>query len=152
MPLYLLLAAPLLAAVIALMPSRHARATGRVSVWLSLLPIGAAGWLWREVARGAPVSAAGDLLRADALSVLLISCVTVVAALAAWLGPGGWGREDLEARQIRRFVIFSNLFALTMLAAVVSNNVGLMWVAIEGTTIVSAVLIPLRLGKSSVEA
>jgi hydrogenase-4 component F len=152
MPLFLLLGAPLLAAVIALSPSRYARATGGVSVWLSLVPIGAAGWLWREVGQGAPVSVAGDLLRADALSVVLISCVSIVAALAAWLGPGWWGREDLQAYQIRRFVVFSNLFTLTMLAAVASNNVGLMWVAVEATTIVSAVLIPLRVGKSSVEA
>jgi hydrogenase-4 component F len=152
MTLILLLGAPLLAAMIALLPSRLAPVTGRVSVWLSLVPIGAGGWLWMEVGQGATVSVAGDLLRADALSVVLISCVSIVTAVAAWLGPGLWGREDLHAGQVRRFVIFSNLFTFAMLAAVVLNNVGLMWVAIEATTIVSAVLIPLRLSKSSVEA
>ena len=39
-----------------------------------------------------------------------------------------------------------------MLAAVLVANVGLMWVAIEATTIVSALLIPLRVTKASVEA
>ena len=42
--------------------------------------------------------------------------------------------------------------ASRVLAAVTVANVGLMWVAIEATTIVSALLIPLRLTKSSVEA
>jgi hydrogenase-4 component F len=152
MPLFLLLGAPLLAALIALMPARLALATGRVSAWLSFVPLGAAGWLWMDVDQGATVSAAGDVLRADALSVVLISCVTIVATLAAWLGPGSWGQEDLDARQVRRFIIFSNLFTFTMLAAVALNNVGLMWVAIEATTIVSAVVVPLRLSKASVEA
>src|SRR5438093_11256888 len=39
-----------------------------------------------------------------------------------------------------------------MLFAVSTNNVGFMWIAIEATTITSAVLIPLHLSKASVEA
>ena len=45
-----------------------------------------------------------------------------------------------------------NLFAFTMLCAVTTNNVGLMWVAIEATTITSAMLIALDVSKASVEA
>ena len=54
--------------------------------------------------------------------------------------------------QARRFSIFMNAFALTMLLAVTTNNVGFMWVAIEATTITSALLIPLHRTKASVEA
>jgi hydrogenase-4 component F len=39
-----------------------------------------------------------------------------------------------------------------MLAAVTANNVAVMWVAIEATTIASALLIPLTVSKASVEA
>ncbi len=39
-----------------------------------------------------------------------------------------------------------------MLLAVSANNVGLMWIAIEATTIFSALIIPLKLSKTSVEA
>ena len=91
-----------------------------------------------------------DLLRADALSALLAACVSVVTVLAAWLGPG-LERDD-EPRRARRFQIFVNLFAFTMLCAVTTNNVGLMWVAIEATTITSAMLIALDVTKASVEA
>ena len=91
-----------------------------------------------------------DVLRADALSALLAACVSLVTVLAAWLGPG-LGRGD-EPRRARRFQIFVNLFAFTMLCAVTTNNVGLMWVAIEATTITSAMLIALDVTKASVEA
>jgi len=52
----------------------------------------------------------------------------------------------------RRFTIFQNAFALTMVAAVTAHNVALMWVAIEASTIVSAMAIPLHPTKGSVEA
>jgi hydrogenase-4 component F len=74
----------------------------------------------------------------------------VVTALAAWLGPGLSPEDD--PRRTRRYQIFVNLFAFTMLFAVTTNNVGLMWVAIEATTITSALLIPLDVTKASVEA
>jgi len=97
-----------------------------------------------------PVAGPDDVLRADALSTLLAFCVSVVGALAAWLGPGlgdGW-----NGGQARRFRIFANLFTVTMLFAVTTDNVGFMWVAIEATTITSALLIPLHASKASVEA
>ena len=39
-----------------------------------------------------------------------------------------------------------------MLFAVTANNVGIMWIAIEATTIISALLIPLHVTQASVEA
>src|SRR3970282_2480591 len=42
--------------------------------------------------------------------------------------------------------------ALTMLVAVTPTSVALMWVAIEATTIASAIVIPLKRTKASVEA
>jgi hydrogenase-4 component F len=77
--------------------------------------------------------------------------VSVVGALAAWLGPG-LGDDGWDAGQARRFRIFANLFTFTMLFAVTTDNVGFMWVAIEATTITSALLIPLHASKPSVEA
>ena len=78
--------------------------------------------------------------------------MSVVGALAAWLGPGMGGDDGYDGAQARRFRIFANLFTFMMLFAVVSNNVGFMWIAIEATTITSAMLIPLHVTKASVEA
>ena len=147
----LLLGPPLLAAALALVAVPFRPAVAWVNAVLSLVSLGAAFALGYQVVGGeALVAGWQDILRADALSALLAVCVTIVTALAAWLGPGLEGGD--EPRRARRYQIFVNLFAFTMLCAVTTNNVGLMWVAIEATTIASAMLIALDVSKASVEA
>jgi hydrogenase-4 component F len=149
----MLLGPPLLGALLAAAVRPYRRFVGWTSAVLSLSSIGAAVTLWRHVLAGDVVtSGPGEFLRADALSTLLALCVSMVGALAAWLGPGLASGEDYDAAQTRRFRIFGNLFTFTMLFAVTSNNVGFMWIAIEATTITSAMLIPLHVTKASVEA
>ena len=146
-----LLGPPLLAALLALVTVPFRQTVGWVNAALSLVSLGAAVALGHQVlADGAVVAGWQDVLRADALSALLAACVSVVTVLAAWLGPG-LDRSD-EPRRARRFQIFANLFAFTMLSAVTTNNVGLMWVAIEATTLASAMLVALDVSKASVEA
>jgi hydrogenase-4 component F len=70
----------------------------------------------------------------------------------AMLPWAGMGKEPADTGRARVFRIFGSLFTLAMLVAVTINNVALMWVAIEATTIVSAILIPLHRSKASVEA
>ena len=148
----LLLLPPLAAAGIAAV-SRPARAVGWTGAVLGLLPLGAAIVLCARVhEHGAVALGGGDILRADALSALFASCVAFVAALSGWLGPSLAAHGEGAAAQCRRFQIFANLFAFTMLLAVLTSNVGIMWVAIEATTLTSAVLIPLRVTRASVEA
>jgi hydrogenase-4 component F len=92
------------------------------------------------------------LWRVDALSALLALCIAFVALMATLLGQrvGHPDREELS--RTRSFWIFTNAFVFTMLIAVTIQNVALMWVAIEATTITSAMLIPLTRTKASVEA
>ncbi len=149
----LLLGPPLLAALLAVAVRPYRRVVGWVNALLSLMSVGAAVTLWGQVLAGdVPTSGPGEFLRADALSTLLSLCVSAVGALAAWLGPGMGENDGYDAAQTRRFRIFGNLFTFTMLFAVTSNNVGFMWIAIEATTITSAMLIPLHVTKASVEA
>jgi hydrogenase-4 component F len=148
-----LLGPSLLSAVLALFIRPYRVWVGAANAALSLVSLGAAFALAGRVLAGeVPAWGSGEILRADALSALLALCVTFVAALAAWLGPGLGSDEGLDGTRVRRFRIFANLFAFTMLAAVTTNNVAVMWVAIEATTITSAVLIPLHVTKASVEA
>jgi hydrogenase-4 component F len=144
---------PLLAALLALLVVPYRRWIGWANGVLALVSVGAAVALWGDVLGGEiPAAGRGEFLRADALSTLLALCVSFVTALAAWLGPGLARDDGYEPAQARRFRVFANLFAFTMLVAVITNNVGLMWISIEATTITSAVLIPLHLTKASVEA
>ena len=149
----MLLGPPLCAALLALVVTPYRRLVGWANALLSLLSLGAVVALWRHVLAGDVLtSGPREFLRADALSTLLALCVSVVGALAAWLGPGMGADDGYDPAQARRFRIFGNLFTFTMLFAVVSNNVGFMWIAIEATTITSAMLIPLHVTKASVEA
>ncbi|MBI3960680.1 MAG: hypothetical protein HY328_17865, partial [Chloroflexi bacterium] len=156
-----LLVPPLVAALVAVVVRPYRALVGWLSALLSLVPLAAAILFARQIAAGLPAPTWGikldsmgleDFLRVDSLTVLLLLCVTAVAALTLFLSPGLSGESQYDARQLRRYFVFVNLFIGAMLLAVSANNVGLMWVAIEATTIFSAFLIPLQLNKASLEA
>jgi hydrogenase-4 component F len=131
---------------------RSPRLSGWLAAVAALVSLGSGVWLWRNaLTSGATVAGPDTLFRVDGLSALIACCIAVVCGLA--MAPGG----GVDARHLGidgapRFRLFGSLFALAMLVAVVINNVALMWVAIEATTIVSAILIPLHRTKASVEA
>jgi len=149
----LLLLPPLLASLLAIVVRRDTKWVGWATVLLNGIALAASVWLcagilWRQSA----VPPDNDFWRFDALSGLLALCITGVTFIASMFGPGLDGADHYEPAQIRRFRIFVNAFALTMLLAVTTNNVGFMWVMIEATTITSALVIPLHRTKASVEA
>jgi hydrogenase-4 component F len=148
-----LLAPPLVAAIVAALMRPYRAWVGAAGALLSLLSLAAALRLAMRVLGGAtPAWGPSEMMRVDALSALLALCVAFVGALAAGLGPGLGRDEHYGPGQARRFRIFSSVFVFTMLAAVTANNVAVMWVAIEATTIASALIIPLTASKASVEA
>jgi len=154
MNFFLLLVPPLLAAVLALVVRPYRVFVGWINALLSLIPLGAALQFAAQAIAGndALTFGPGDMLRADSLSALVMVCVTAVAALTLFLSPG-LGRDSVySARQLRRYHYAINLFIAAMLLAVSANNVGILWIAVEATTIFSAFLVPLTLTQASVEA
>jgi hydrogenase-4 component F len=152
-PFLALLLPPLLAAAAALVLPPRRRLASVLHGGLGLVSLLAALRLVALVLDGGtPTWGPTVIFRVDALSALLAVCVAFVAALAALLGPGFGREEHYMPPQVRRFRVFASLFAFTMLVAVTANNVGVMWIAIEATTIASAVIVPLTLSKASVEA
>ena len=132
------------------------RRSHRLAAWLTaaagVASAASATRLWLNALRGeATVVGSGALFRVDGLSALIACCIAAVAGLAMLPGSG-IEKSDAGPDGARRFRIFGSLFALAMLVAVTINNVALMWVAIEATTIVSALLIPLHRSKASIEA
>ncbi len=147
-----LLAPPMASAILALSVRTHRRWIAWTAAVLSLVSCAAAVVLCARVVDGDTVVDDVLHLRADALSAVLALPVAFVSALAAWSAPGLRADGEYEPFQLRRFTIFTSVFALAMLVAVTTDNVGFMWIAIEATTIASAVLIPLHITKASVEA
>jgi len=127
---------------------------GWLNALLSLLSLGAALAFASHAAHGgeALVFGPGELLRADSLSALLMVCVAAASTLTLFLSPGVGTETNYMQAQLRRYQLLINLFIFSMLLAVSANSVAIMWVALEATTIFSALLITLTRSKTSVEA
>jgi hydrogenase-4 component F len=86
---------------------------------------------------------AGSLLRVDALSVVFLVATTFLYGATAIFAGGYLHLANSAAgrRYGRRFYAGLNLFCWSMVAAPLVNGLALLWVAIEITTVVSALLV-----------
>ena len=107
-----------------------------------------------RVWNGAVLTAGGELFRVDALSALMIVIVTFLGAIAALYAIGYIRAElnDAPLSRARLFFALFHLFIFTMLVAVTTDNLGIMWIAIEGTTLATVFLVNLRHTRTSLEA
>lgn len=96
---------------------------------------------------GGDVVAAGGLLRADALSAWMLTVIGAVALVATW-GGGTAGTGRAAARQTALVCAFLGTMALAVLA----DDIGVMWVAVEATTVTTAFLVGHSRGRGALEA
>ena len=92
----------------------------------------------------------------DTLSVFFIFVIAVVVFASA-LYSIGYIKKDVEKgiiseKKARFYYLFFNLFCCSMFFVPSVNNLGMLWVAIEMTTLVSAFLVGFYNKKESVEA
>ncbi|MHB8245990.1 MAG: proton-conducting transporter transmembrane domain-containing protein [Acidimicrobiales bacterium] len=85
----------------------------------------------------------GSLLRVDALSVVFLIATTFLYAATAVFAGGylNLAQSPAGTRYGRRFYAGLNLFCWSMVAAPLVNGLALLWVAVEITTVVSALLV-----------
>ena len=109
-----------------------------------------------DIVHGKPMSALGGVLRADALSAFMVIVIGVIATLSTWQGVRYLGAEIAAGRCTRRhaalYSVLVQAFVATMLLAVLAANLGVLWVAIEATTVVTTFLVGHRRTRSSLEA
>ncbi|MBI4939741.1 MAG: hydrogenase [Actinobacteria bacterium] len=98
---------------------------------------------------GAAVVTAGGLLRVDPLAGYLLVVVGAVALTATW---GGLSPGRARSRRGGRYTALVCLFLTAMVLAVVADDLGVTWVAVEGTTITTAFLVGFAGGRRAVEA
>ncbi len=148
MSLIVLLLAPLAGAALL---GRAAGAAARAAHAATLAAtLGAAVTVVVGVARAGTVTALDGLLRADALSAWMVGLIGIVAPLAGTEVLGGL--HGGGAADSRRFYPLFHLFVFTMLLAVTTDDLGLMWVAVEGTTLASVFLVNFHRTRASLEA
>jgi len=100
--------------------------------------------------------ALGGLLRVDALTVTMLIVIGVVATLATWAGIGYLDAElahdHTDLRGARAYGALIAAFLAAMVVAVCANNIGVIWVAIEATTVITAFLVGHRRTRGALEA
>jgi hydrogenase-4 component F len=100
--------------------------------------------------------ALGGLLRADALTATMLIVIGVVGTLATWASIGYVDAElahgHTDTRGARLYGILTPAFLAAMVLAVCANNIGIVWVAIEATTVATAFLVGHRRTRTALEA
>ncbi|GAY12916.1 proton-conducting transporter membrane subunit [Pseudonocardia sp. N23] len=131
------------------------RPSAPVAVVSAVLCLAAAVLLARLVVDDGPVMVAG-LLRVDALSAFMLIVIASVATIVALATPAHLATElaagRIDRRDARRHAVLVQAFLAAMTLAVLAADLGVVWVAVEATTIVTAFLVGQRRTRAAVEA
>lgn len=131
------------------------RATAGVAAASAALSLLVAVALAAAVLARGPV-AVGGLLRADAAGAFMVLVIALVAVLVAVATPAHLATETaagrLWPRTATRHVVLVQVFLAAMVLAVLAADLGVLWVAIEATTVVTAFLVGQRHTRAAVEA
>jgi hydrogenase-4 component F len=127
---------------------RHERVHRYVGMAGAIVVLGSGLALASQVLAGSSPTAVGGLLRVDALSAFMLSVVGSVGLTATWGGLPTAGARPSD----RAYATLVSLFLAAMSLAVVADNLGVLWVAVEATTIATAFLVGHQRSRRSVEA
>ncbi len=88
----------------------------------------------------------------DGISKIMILIISFVYTMTVIFSTTFLKYIDEPLFQKRFYYLLLNLFAFSMFFSVSVNNLGLVWVGIEGTTVTSALLVAVENDESSIEA
>jgi hydrogenase-4 component F len=119
-----------------------------------------------QVLRNGPVSLWNGFFYADALSALVI-LLSAFVALACSIYAVGYFRDDEESGvfqeiqessgraaidKLREYYALAPIFICSMILVALANNLGILWIAVEGTTLASVFLVMFYGRETSLEA
>jgi len=140
---------------LAMLLVRDRRLLAALDVSGSLAVLGLTLAVARGVSSAGAVSALG-IFRADALAVVFLLLIGLLA-VAVSLATIEWMRQELARGQMREdrlryYFALVHGFVATMLVTVLADNLGILWIAMEGTTITSALLVGFHGDRHGLEA
>lgn len=163
MLLPIILAVPLTAAAAAFLSPRRAWME-LVNVVASLVTLGLSILLVAQVLEWTTISTWEAVLYADALSALVMLLTSFVYAVCT-IYAIGYFRHDEQSDvfadesgatdplpKLRKYYSLTPLFVFSMALVVLTNNLGIMWVAIEATTLATIFLVTFYDRATSLEA
>jgi len=145
-----------LAGGIALALFGHWPRAAELNVAFSLLTFIAAAVLVARVVADGPITAAGEQFFIDSLNVFLVALTAFVALTTALFSRPYMRIERdhgrVSAGGMRLYHSMYQLFTLAMLVVLTTNNLGVMWVAMESATLTTVLLVALYRTHASLEA
>ncbi|MCE5232405.1 MAG: hydrogenase 4 subunit F [Mizugakiibacter sp.] len=155
MELLLVLGFPLLGAVLLAFAGAHRRAP-ELNVAASLATLLAAAALVLRVIRTGPMTVAQEQFFIDPFNVFLIALTAFVGFTTALFSRPYMRIEEhhgrVNAQRLRLYHSMYQLFMAAMLVALATNNMGLLWVAMEAATLSTVLLVSLYRTRASIEA
>lgn len=155
MELLLVLGFPLLGAVLLAFFGAHRRAP-ELNVAISLATLLAASALVLHVIRTGPMTVAQEQFFIDPFNVFLVALTAFVGFTTAVFSRPYMRIEEhhgrVNPRRLRLYHSMYQLFMAAMLVALATNNMGLLWVAMEAATLSTVLLVSLYRTRASIEA
>jgi hydrogenase-4 component F len=149
----MLVAVPLVAALLCAVIAPSAAGISALAAALTLVIGGVVAF---SSFVGPAEHALADLMYIDALSGLIVLIVALVAAIAALYAVAyvrnAVAAQEIAPSEVRWFYVWIQLSIAAMFAVPLMNNLGLMWVAIEATTLTTALLVAFFRRRHSLEA
>jgi hydrogenase-4 component F len=134
----------------------HRNFAPEINTAFSILTFGAAAALVAQVIAQGPVSALAEQFFVDSLNVFLVALTALVAMTTSLFSRPYMRIERSHGRVseagMRLFHSMYQLFSFTMLLVLTTNNLGVMWVAMEAATLTTVLLVALYRTHASLEA
>jgi len=109
-----------------------------------------------EIIERKSISAFDEIFYVDSLGAIIIISIAIVGFASSLHSINYIGRQYergiLDRKYFVRYYQGFNVFLFTMMLVPIANSAGLMWAAIEATTLISVLLIMIYIKRSSIEA
>lgn len=102
------------------------------------------------------ISAFGNAFYIDSFGAIILLPISIVGFVSVLYSKNYMGRQYdiglVDDKHIVRYYQGLSIFLLSMLVVPITNNLGVMWVTVEATTLVSVLLIMLYFKENAIEA
>lgn len=151
----LLLAIPVIAVLLFLI-FKADKTLHIISVASSSVLIIAAAFITRKVMLSGVATALDGFFYVDSLSIIVLDIVLIIGLMASVYSVGYMNEEirhgKLVAGRLRFYYVFMYSFIFAMVLALTVKNMGIMWIAIEATTLASVFLVGFYNDRYALEA
>ncbi|MBS4049986.1 MAG: hydrogenase 4 subunit F [Methylomonas sp.] len=134
----------------------HRQETGRLNVRFNAVTLAATVWLAINVLNNGTLLSAGKAFIVDSFNVYLIVLTAFIGLTTAIFSAPYMEHEKqlgkLTEKRLKLYYSMYQGFMLAMYLVLTTNNMGVMWVAMEGATLATVLLVSLYRTPESIEA